>query len=120
MESNRQAGRELDDLIATKVMGWKLSIDHAEDGGYTWFDADGEETYCREDFRPSTTWEGMRLVVEEMKRRGWATEMNIDLNNYVVMRRIIGNTDTEFCSGGDLPHLVCLAALKALEADTHE
>ena len=54
-----KVGKELDCKIAEKVMGWKIGVDPAEDGGASWFvESNGgdwvETGYYPDNFKPST------------------------------------------------------------------
>jgi len=70
----------------------------------------------------STTWEGMKLVVEEMKRKGWSftlqcwgDEEQIEEMPYEATFGFLGSEPT--ATANTAPHAVCLAALKALEGN---
>lgn len=67
--------------------------------------------------RYSTEWYAMRLVIDKMRERGWdyiemqcgtSTEWRVYLEKREIRRVGIAPT---------LPHAVCLAALKAVEAE---
>lgn len=54
------AGREMDALIALKVMGWKLSpkkTDGIREFGSVWLDENGTVTRFQEDKRPPYDWD---------------------------------------------------------------
>lgn len=100
--SDLPAGRELDVLVAARVMSLAIPAPSS----------------IRE-WRPvqySTAWEGMRLVVERMRELGWWVDLTLrdewqcKFHGYPRPREILGSSDT-------LPHAVCLAALAAVEAE---
>ncbi|RUS41937.1 hypothetical protein, partial [Cohnella sp. AR92] len=70
MNTNDQPGHELNILVAEKVFGYKV---YRGVIGRNTERQDGKLIYL-DDY--STTWEGMRLVVEEIERRSfeWAIQ----------------------------------------------
>ena len=122
---NDQPGPELDAKIAVKLFGWFWK------DGKLW--SPGHEDWTEEQIsrwsgsKPdpySTEWDCMRLVVDEMQRRGfeyrfgsyetvsftwkhWA-KFNDDIREY------------ETITADSLPHAVCMAALSALEGQEDE
>lgn len=119
-----QAGRELDVLVAERIMGFTVIRD--DDGIVNEIvDEPNESSYFISDddceFSPSTSWDYMHLVVKEMQRRGFEFHMRYrcthgDLSwNFVVRFK----SDDYFMyppvSADTAPYAVALAALKALE-----
>ena len=110
-----EAGRELDALVAEKVMGYVLRYTSSSKYGIAMWSKD-LQTEEKFSFQPSTTWEGMGLVVEKM----------LHLNPRVIVDRGLKG-DKWYCSLGDgkaifayasantAPHAICLAALKTSE-----
>lgn len=66
----------------------------------------------------STTWDGMRLVVEEMQRRGY--NMVLLMKNAEYGCGFSKNVNKSAVDSISAPHAVCLAALKALDGDSHD
>ncbi|MDQ0062347.1 hypothetical protein [Paenibacillus harenae] len=118
MIENMQPGRELDKIIRIKLFGditgnWTW----LESWGHNWIKDNSERGVWFELPQYSTTWEGMRLVVEEMQQRGWDFKLEaMGLNVWVA----------EFGTAGSMgessaPHATCLATLLALcEEDTND
>lgn len=109
-----QPGKELDKLIAEKVMGWS---DLYGDGSYLVpAQGDKEQYMLREGFNPSTNIEDAWKVVEKLdllggdrrliKRRGVYEITDISQQGHGY-RECIG-------SGKTAPHAICLAALRAI------
>lgn len=101
-------GLELDELIATKVMGYEK--DNMRDG---WVRIGALSTYPK---KYSTDWNDMRLVVEEMRRRNWQIVLNDDLDKWTAIFFWDPNGESYECKEDTAPHAVCLAALSALAA----
>jgi hypothetical protein len=110
--------RELDwrihEYMGNDLTGWEWYEYHEDDNEICKREANGwiEHFDCIPHY--STTWEGMRLVVEEIKRRDFDITIELLGDTASVQigsrRPILGTT---------LPHAVCLAALQALEEDIH-
>lgn len=65
----------------------------------------------------STTWEGMRLVVEEMQRRGWDYRIESykwETSFVFIQREHEGYSEQ---AGTDIPYLCVLAAIGALQGE---
>ncbi|MFD2334672.1 hypothetical protein ACFSR7_35970 [Cohnella sp. GCM10020058] len=106
--------RQIHELFGHSTLGYEFRGNRLlkkKNGINTWMDLPGY----------STTWEGMRLVVEEMQRRGWG---------YGIESEGGGKYHARFCNpmegayaeknGADTaPHAVCLAALSALQHVSH-
>ena len=120
--SEMKAGRELDTQVAEKVMGW-----HKDErpGHFHWLDNDNETTgYDWLDkpikaFSPSTKIAAAWEVVEKMAAAGFDWDLASD---EVTFQR--GNYDKPdyVCAtvvpkpyGENIPEVICLAALKAVE-----
>lgn len=133
-----EAGRELDALIAEKVMGWKrMSYMEAEPGckypsperitGY-WHSLDLKEQRRAEDcddyyspedaWSPSTDIASAWEVVEKMGRHEISIHMRSDSNTDCVTKRyyLMDYTCRALLAEAETaPHAICLAALKAIE-----
>lgn len=71
---------------------------------------------------PSTSWEGMRLVVEEMQKRGYLIEVDQfqwDLYN-VRWRHAATGAWTRWMRFESLPHAVAIATLSALRGENRD
>ena len=64
----------------------------------------------------STTWNGMQLVVEEMRRRNWQLVLNDDLDKWTAIYFWDPNGSSYEAESESAPHAVCMAALSALSA----
>ncbi|MUT66043.1 hypothetical protein [Paenibacillus sp. NEAU-GSW1] len=105
------AGRELDELIATKLMGWEQGESW---GSAYWVDSDGCIRFEIKKFKPSLYWEDMRLVVEEMHgRRGYDFTLEWYGNRYISWFGSMQSVGADTA-----PHAICLAALSALEGES--
>ena len=118
-------GRELDALVAEKVMGhqWRdvLPQDGSErvrvllDVGVGEMDGLWPRAHWRGRFHPeySTSWDAMRLVVERLVALAWALEFRVNADGAAVV--VWNARPAEFHATGDTaPHAVALAALKAV------
>ncbi|MEK0313732.1 hypothetical protein [Cohnella sp. 56] len=68
----------------------------------------------------STTWEGMRLVVEEMQRRGWDLGLFTDHEGWLAEFIILENGSLAKGRAETAPHAVCLACIAAIEGQKKE
>ena len=113
------AGRELDALVAEKVMGWKVDNEHPYTTYYDGIDFMGSN--CEDDqayWSPSTDIAAAWQVVEKMRERGYDTCVsngerpppNVwEAEIYVYPGGLGGG-----CEKADTaPLAICLAALKA-------
>lgn len=110
------AGRDLDALVAERVMGWH--VQYTRIGDY-WMGATRHDpTWSVKEFTPSTDIAAAWLVVERMREQEWA--MNLDvaegdklkpydcrLFNRDGRRRVLAYGET-------FPLAICRAALKAI------
>ena len=104
--------RELDALVAERVFEW-AKIRH-----YAGLAMRRVPAY-------STTWEGAGLVLEAMRERGWnwtvhaytslvpGSPFEVALENGTTP---VGPFEWPWADGDSLPRVVCIAALRALEA----
>ena len=102
--------RELDALVAEKVMGW--TSDAVDDSGncVVWLVDDGSWSYDLSEWCPSEDWSCMKEVVEQMREKGWAVRMQIEERGaWAFWMRHYADT---------LPRAVCEAALKAVGDET--
>jgi len=102
-------GPEMDAEVA-KLFGWKYQ--KIVFGEIVVRLPDGDFSHPRF----STTWEGMRLVVEEMQRRGW------DYTLEIIAPRVEHEIRAQFgslspVSGETATHATVLAAIKALQGE---
>jgi hypothetical protein len=119
-------GRELDALIAEKVMGIKHPITiHRDKTAYQWGSATDEWEFLPE---YSTDIAAAWKVVEKLGLCVWPTE---DAKWFAFQDRFDSSYGEEYWFGGEnflsryviadtAPHAICLAALKALEAKTQD
>lgn len=122
-----EAGIELDELVAEKVMGWKkidLTRVHFDTRGLKWM-WDKKEGYPYSEVQKTpeysrdiaAAWE----VVEKLKSKGflfavntandWEVEFNLNEGRFLQNGDTIG-----MGRASTAPHAICLAALKAYEA----
>jgi hypothetical protein len=107
------AGRELDALIAEKVMG--LTPHPAKEGEAPGYAIDKVPNY-------STEWDAAWQVVESIERRGWWVELWYGNGKYGPKKRAgcvigaYGDDDTRFEEMDDtMPLAICAAALAFVE-----
>ena len=142
-----EAGRELDALVAEKVMGWRKEYmfpaervrgeDLPDRGALVWRES-GQKSYkwlvedrdcwipeeCPEDgFHPSTDIAAAWLVVERLAQE-WDVEIyrfqSMAINSaYWVCKfgELVDYEPTYFAQALSAPHAICLAALKAVGVD---
>jgi len=108
--SEMKAGRELDALVAEKVMGWTLS-------GRVWIDERGHlqtiEPTSFGSFEPSSDIAAAWEVVEKMRARGLIVDLTLGAGAYC---RIGGFRPFAEERGATAPLAICLAALKAVQS----
>lgn len=106
-----KAGRELDALVAEKVMGWRA--DGIGDDGYFWKGA-GSDGWHSDNWKPSTDIAAAWAVVEKMA----TAEDEFRLAKFkdnpwgCTFRYFEGDRS----SGDTAPEAICLAALAALKS----
>lgn len=128
-----QPGRELDALIAEKVMGW-VSIPHPEPenlfpgvraGARSWFPPNNDYAYWRERFGPgyangvsfpeySTSIEAAWEVVEKMGENRLRLDLSVGTSEDAIAEFSRNGSEGIEANGEDAPHAICLAALKAV------
>jgi len=116
-----KAGRELDALVAEKVMGWK-KVKWL--GDYDWRDKDGEQPYTVRAWNPSTDIAAAWQVVEKIQERQGRDRFIIYLSSYwgtnswVYKCEFIMETVNKSVDGfaDTAPLAICLAALRAVGA----
>jgi hypothetical protein len=127
MEDSMVAGRELDALVAERVLGWKL-IDRIEmgwgEGPDVWDCTNGkdaDECYSptRQHFAPSTDISAAWAVVERMRENGfgptlWSDSQFSMPHWYAHFDPPIGKTKGIEKQADTAPHAICLAALAAV------
>lgn len=119
-------GRELDALIAEKVMGYKRidfkDLKHLEneDSPHIWVDPDGFKHGCSPPF--STSIEAAWEVVEKLQSNGGfvfefkSSEKFVQavFNHLLPTPETLWRGSTVWTEKVTAPHAICLAALKAL------
>ncbi|MDF2815716.1 MAG: hypothetical protein K0Q81_1916 [Paenibacillus sp.] len=108
-------GPELDAKVA-KLFGINISFDHEEGRFRRYQESPFGEILVP--FEPSTSWEGMRLVVEEMQRRGW--EYAIESEGEKVHARFFKPLEGDYAeqNGETSAPTACVkAAIKALQGE---
>ena len=106
-----EPGPELDALVATEVVGWRLGVD--ELGLPVWEDPVAGFTY--EDgasFTPSANWLDAGLVVDKMEE-DHAFSLNSCGTWHLASFMPVGLGMVSMAEGSTIPHAICLAALKA-------
>lgn len=130
-----EAGRKLDELVATQVMGWRIGdwLDET-DGGYNLFDKDGSyaspwdappdfafELQPRHRWSPSTDIMAAWQVVESLQKLGFIVEVGCDpISNGGLCSASVFEYDDltptmlveQICNTA--PEAICRAALKAV------
>lgn len=119
--TNLPPGRELDALIAEKVMGWKFEQRHpeADNGIFPWTRVDGIRAVAPPHYSKSIAdawavvekWRELGFDVDITAHHGWQYGCRIAPKGTF-------NTSTHFESADTAPHAICLAALKAVEGKT--
>lgn len=121
-----EAGRELDALIAEKVMGWKIKYN---DYGAAprWVDSKGDftcwdnsfNTEPAEFFKPSTSIEHAWQVVKKIQAlsngHDWFTLNNANGRWQATFKTGAYYEPIDHVNADTAPHAICLAALKAME-----
>lgn len=117
-----EAGRELDALVAEKVMAWRTGAVPSAFIGFrlTWVDADTGGYRAELGWAPSTDIAAAYTVVSEMMRQGYRLEVIWD--SYDADVELILETCEGYQGGGKavadgLPLAICLAALSAKAVD---
>lgn len=113
-----KAGSELDALVGKRVLGLAVESYDATSTGRSI----AKKYFVRDDSgrpraipRCSTTWEGMRLVVEAMRAKGWYVTMNgPDGYDGHWFARFRSRTFVESANADTAPHAVALAAMLAV------
>ena len=126
-----KAGRELDALIAEKVMGFCL---HTLGGTHDLTHAESEcrrcekmipdeEFFKHKDWSPSTRIADAWLVVEKLEKHDDVvlfsitrkSEITDELQWFAKFRKVLGNQHDYIVRAATAPLAICLAALKAVE-----
>ena len=123
--SDLEAGYELDEQVALKVMGW-----HKGDHGWKWRTEDNSPTYYditdslildSDPWHPSTDIAQAWKVVEKLGELGFSTMIQFDrgdVNGDVAgsITKSFLSVHAPFVTGPSAPLAICLAALKAVAA----
>lgn len=113
--SDLKPGRELDALVAEKVMGWSLD-------GYFWYCGDKPTRYksglFEDEFSPSTDIAAAWEVVEKLNLISW-NRVLAKTSDGRWCTAVFSEMDQDHCCEYDTiaesaPHAICLAALKAV------
>lgn len=114
-----EAGPELDSLIATTVLGWKLSEPSDDERGPAWLNAEGRVMGFQPDGRPPFDWDMPYFhpsteissaweVVEHLKLSLIPTNTGWIVSQHHLFEGPIGEAP-------DAPLAICRAALKAVQ-----
>lgn len=117
-----KAGRELDALVAEKVMGWKRH-DLGPINGVRWVNKDGRIIDTEHPFTYSTDIAAAWEVVEKMEKDGWQASghMSATETGYWNFQFTKINEQKQFYAlTKTVPYAICLAALKAIEVENVE
>lgn len=132
-----EAGRELDALIAEKVMGGFVSDpDALSDTSEVWYWVHTKSGVLRGEpyqlkvkpvwdhqwhqWKPSSDIEAAWQVIEKMEDHGWMARIGRDIGEWNC--RFVRPEDTAgyvYDSSDTAPHAICLASLKALGVEVH-
>lgn len=113
-----KAGKELDALIAEKVMGWRMELwsSYSEllPANKVWVGDDDNYRYV-ENFKPSTNISDAWHVVEWLEKNigGISLESHCDERRYSF--RVFNGTHWIVARAETAPLAICLAALKCVE-----
>ncbi len=114
---------ELNDAVARKCCGWKLTPD-PEDETPPWWSEPSNTLVIefRDDWKPSTDIAMAFSVVEKMRERGWGISMAANWVHSESDWHVELNRGNHFAIGiGDtLPIAICKAALRAVESEAKE
>lgn len=124
-----KAGRELDALIAEKVMGWSIFIQPMNHIFPHLVEDEGRLLLFRYkissavQWSPSTDIAAAWEVVEKIKREGFKVQFDGDFGwvVYWTHEDYLGGSEKylePFGKAGTAPHAICLAALKAVGVET--
>lgn len=102
-----QAGHELDEK-AGELLGWEK----IERDGW-WVDSKGFGTCPIFDFKPSTTWQGMGVLVEEARKQGILISIDPAKSKKYCASAIDEDGEDHMAIRETAPHAVCIAFLKA-------
>jgi len=105
-----QPGVELDDIIATKIMGWERDVNH--DYGKIYADKQGYMVMTVDEFKPSTEIEHAWMVVDKLNEMGYSIETRQYANGYASVVTWLKNPQHGAIVGDTVPNAICLAAIK--------
>lgn len=115
-------GKELDELVATKVMGWTLGYDeYVSEKTESWFD--NKFLMRVELFKPSTDISDAWKVLNHLDRNHWRfriiSALDISSDRFFYSLKLDKAAEMEvvadFYSLDKFPEAICLAALKSVE-----
>lgn len=107
-----EAGRELDELVAKRVLGWKSTLNG--------WGCPNDKSY-RYVPESSTSWYAMREVVEAMRARGYFFSCFLPVTaGWSAEARFYSDVEAAQYIGRalELPLAVCLAAIEAMKAES--
>jgi len=119
-----QPGRELDELVAEKILGWRFSKSTFEQYEPScWYDKATSKRVWGRDFSPSTDIAAAWKVVEKLNDLGMDVEINQNAEStpgdhercHVYIREFDTINEKELHEdvwASTAPHAICLAALK--------
>lgn len=109
-------GRELDELIAIKVMGWKVS----DSDPFLW-QINENETRHKNQFKPSTKPEDAEEVVWKVFNLGHSWILGRNRTDGKFSAYLDFPEDPDWTKVGDTePHAICITALKAVGYEVKE
>ncbi|GAB7387388.1 hypothetical protein BSNK01_12240 [Bacillaceae bacterium] len=118
-----EAGRELDALVAEKVMGWTYRKLPTLDEG-AWVIEEKEPVIWESRWKPSIRIKDAWLVVEKMIDSGFDLHLDADWKNgvyyYCEFSNLIGGLGVFGHEAETAPLAICLAALKAVGVEAED
>lgn len=114
-EPMKENARKLDELIATRVMGWRWTTDECEAPELNHGRCVRPDGIVVHDFCPSSGIAAAFSVVEAMFAKGWQCDMRVTFDGYAVdfddlARTVSARVDPR---EGGMPLAICRAALAA-------
>lgn len=104
-------GRELDALVAEKVMGWQVGSSI-----YPWLVVDGKVTQRLAEWSPSTDIAAAWEVLTSPKFCCWV--MKSDHESGLITAQVEHDGNRRIAQSETAPHAICLAALRAVGGES--
>ena len=117
--------REIDRLVAKKILGWKeKELPNNDDGlpysSYYWVDNGDEKILPANFFNPSTNLEHVfKYVVEVLTNNQYFFKLN-NSNNRTYVCLFSDYEHNYYAEASTVPLAICLAGLKAVGVDVNE